>query len=143
MQLLGTTRVGLLLGLLSFGCGAGGAGNGKGGGPVFPSRADLSEIMARPQAKGPGQERATLAVDDWQPEQPPAATTEAELIVERAADAKGRKLANSPELGCAAREVARFHAKHQAFPDQQLQAHMAGVGTRASSSNWQSRCRRG
>ncbi len=43
------------------------------------------------------------------------------------ADAKGKSLPLEAELGCTAREIARFFAAHAAFPDQQLQAYMAGV----------------
>ena len=133
MQALGGTKgcqgvMGLLLlGLLS-GCGGGAARTVERGGPEFPSRADLSAIMRRPAKAEQGQERKTVAVDDWQPaelEQPP--TTEAEAVVKRAGDAKGRPLAMDAQLSCTAREVARFFGQHQAFPDQQLQAHMAGV----------------
>jgi hypothetical protein len=47
--------------------------------------------------------------------------------VQSAASAQGTHLAIDAELSCAAREIGRFYATHQAFPDQQLQAHMAGV----------------
>jgi hypothetical protein len=117
----------LLLGCLLLGCGAGARTIGKGG-PEFPSRGDLSEILSRPLAAAKPVERSTLSVDEWQPgeaSQEPA--TEAEEVLKRVATAKKQALAIDAALGCAAREVARFFGKHKAFPDQQLQGYIAGV----------------
>jgi uncharacterized protein YkwD len=98
------------------------------GGPQFPSRADLSEIISRPLAAEKAGARSTLSVDEWQPGEAAAEpATEAEAVLQQAATAKNRPVAIDPALGCAAREVARFFGKYKAFPDQQLQAYMAGV----------------
>lgn len=119
----------ILIGVLTLwlmGCAAG-AGGRERGGPEFPSQASLNELASRPAPRGVSDERKTLAVDEWQPGDEAAPATEAEALVKGVADAQGRRLAIDAELGCAAREIARFYAAHEAFPDQQLQAHMAGV----------------
>jgi hypothetical protein len=87
----------------------------------------LNELASRPAPRAASDERKTLAVDEWQPGDSATPTTEAEALLERVANAKGRRLAIDADLGCAAREIARFYAAHGAFPDQQLQSHMAGV----------------
>jgi hypothetical protein len=87
----------------------------------------LNALASQPAPRGAGDERKTLAVDEWQLGDGAAPTTGAEALVKRVATAKGRRLAIDAELGCAAREIARFYAAHGAFPDQQLQAYMAGV----------------
>jgi hypothetical protein len=128
MESLGGLKgAGVLLGSLLLGCGAGGRTIGKGG-PEFPSRADLSEIIRRPLATDKAGDRSTLSVDEWQPGEASAEpATEAEAVIQRVATAKKQSVVIDPALGCAAREVARFYGKYKAFPDQQLQAYMAGV----------------
>jgi hypothetical protein len=130
----------LVLSVVSSACGGapagvqyvttGGAKHG-GGGPEFPSRASLDELARQPVAPPAGEERKTLAVDEWQPEEAtvPAAApaTEAEALVKSIADARFGSMELDPQLACTAGQVARFFAAHAAFPDQQLQAHIAGV----------------
>jgi hypothetical protein len=87
----------------------------------------LSELAGRPAAPERDPGRKTVAVDDWQPAADAEPTSEAEQLVKSAAEAKGRALPIDPQLACAAREIGRFFAEHGAFPDQQLQAYMAGV----------------
>lgn len=118
--LVGAVAVGLT------GC-AGGAGAAGRGGLEFPSQASLNDLASQPTPRGASDERQTLAVDEWQPGDGSEPTTEAEALVERVANAKGHRAAIDAELSCTAREIARFYAAHGAFPDQQLQAYMAGV----------------
>ena len=106
------------------GCGGAGA---AGRGPDFPSQASLNELASRPTTPERDSGRKTLPVDDWQPAESSEPTNEAEQLAKAAASAKGQALPMNAELGCAAREIARFYAAHGAFPDQQLQAYMAGV----------------
>ena len=105
------------------GCG----GGHLGGGPEFPSQESLRELAERPATAAKTDARKTVPVDDWQPGDAATPATEAETLVKRAAASKGRAVPLDAELGCAAREIARFYAAHNAFPDQQLQAYMAGV----------------
>lgn len=124
----GVWVLGLVCLLTVAGCAGGSRSASASGGPQFPSRADLSEIMRRPQKADRVEQHKTVAVDDWQPlaaEQEPSSDAEARIL--RIADAKRQRLAINAQLSCTAREVAGFFAQHQAFPDQQLQAHMAGV----------------
>jgi hypothetical protein len=108
------------------GCGAGSSGARRGG-LEFPSQASLERLATQPAPRAASEEHKTVGVDEWQPGDEAAPATEAEALVKSVADAQGRPLAMDAELGCVAREVARFYAAHDAFPDQQLQAHMAGV----------------
>lgn len=108
------------------GCGTG-ASSAARRGLEFPSQASLHDLASQPAQRGASDERKTLAVDEWQPADGATPTTEADALVKRVATVKGRRLAIDAELACAAREIARFYAAHGAFPDQQLQAYMAGV----------------
>jgi hypothetical protein len=122
---LGCALLGSLAALLS-GCGSS-IGMGKGG-PEFPSQAKLQDLAGSAPAAAKSDDRPTLAVDDWEVTAGNGSpTTEAESLVARLAKERGHKAKLEPELACTAREVARFFAAHQAFPDQQLQAYMAGV----------------
>jgi hypothetical protein len=122
-----------LLGSCAVACGSAVSAPLGSSGQTFPSRATLQELAARPAVPDQASDRKTLAVDDWQPATDVSASaTDAETLVQSAASVQGKRLAIDPELSCAAREIGRFYATHQAFPDQQLQAHMAGVcGTSA------------
>jgi hypothetical protein len=114
-----------LIGLMATGCAA---RQSAAEGPQFPSRTDLNEIMRRPRSGAPREHQKTVAVEEWQPlaaEQQPS--SDAEALLKRVADAKRQDLAISPQLSCAAREAAGFFAQHRAWPDQQLEAHIAGV----------------
>lgn len=121
----GAAALGVLVACAT-GC-VGGGSTVRGGGPSFPSRNELNQLAAQPPAPDRATDRKTLAVDEWAPASDSAPATEAEGLLKRAASAKGNRLSISAELGCAAREIARFFAQHQAFPDQQLQAYMAGA----------------
>lgn len=116
--------VGVVAGCL-WGCGGGGSA-ARGGGPQFPSRASLAELASMPAGNDAGSDRKTVVVDEWQPGADEA-TSEAEALVTGGAGGEQRRTGFDRELGCAAREMARFYAAHEAFPDQQLQAHIAGV----------------
>ncbi|HEX2670921.1 MAG TPA: hypothetical protein VHM25_08615, partial [Polyangiaceae bacterium] len=50
---------------LTIGCGESSIGMGKGG-PEFPSQSKLQDLAGSAPAKAKGDERPTLAVDDWQ-----------------------------------------------------------------------------
>ena len=118
----------IVLAVSLVGCGGAVVPNGTGrGGPEFPSQASLNELAAKPAAPETVGDRKTLAVDEWQPLENTAPTTDAEQLVKSVADAKGTPLPIDAELGCTAREIARVFAAHAAFPDHQLQAYMAGV----------------
>lgn len=112
-----------LVSLCAVGCGT--SATGRGGGPEFPSQDSLAELANSPAAAERGEPRKTLAVDDWQPGEA-TPSTDAEALAQKVARSKGGALLDA-ELSCAAREIARFYAEHNAFPDQQLQAYMAGV----------------
>jgi hypothetical protein len=128
MQAARTLAVIGLVASCSVGCGAAVSAPRGSSGQTFPSRATLQELAARPAAPDQASDRKTLAVDDWQPATDVGASaTDAEALVQSAASAQGKRSTIDPELSCAAREIGRFYATHQAFPDQQLQAYMAGV----------------
>lgn len=107
------------------GCGATSGGAARG--PDFPSQAKLVELAGNGEARERGDSRPTLAVDDWQLSADAVPPSAAEQLAQRVAKEQGSAAQLEPELACTAREIARFYGAHDAFPDQQLQAHMAGA----------------
>jgi uncharacterized protein YkwD len=116
--------VAAVVSMCAVGCGASGS-SARGGGPEFPSQASLADLANSPAAPEQGEDRKTVAVDDWQPGEA-TPSTEAEALAQKVARGKGGAQLDA-ELSCTAREIGRFYAQHGAFPDQQLQAYMAGV----------------
>lgn len=115
--------VAAVVSMCAVGCGTSSAAHG--GGPDFPSQASLADLANSPAAPDHEEARKTIAVDDWQPGEA-TPSTDAEALAQKVARSRGGAQIDA-ELSCAAREIGRFYAQHGAFPDQQLQAYMAGV----------------
>ena len=103
-------------------------GSSQLGKPVaeFPSKAKLEELASRTEKPVPTLQ--TTSVDAWQIASPIPAPGAAyphedhwdELAASAVGAHAGARL--SPELRCAAREVARFYVEHGAYPDDSLRS---------------------
>ncbi len=109
----------VLVAALTWGCGGGSTG-GSGTVAVFPSRERLQEITSQPPPASKQQGGPTVAVNSW--ELAPADATAANPLLGRGS----AKLRPSLELGCAAREMARFLVQQGGMPDEHLQHHLLG-----------------
>jgi len=112
-------------------CAACGGGAGELGKPValFPSRADLNDLVGSgPVTPKGATDRAD--VDSWQMQAAaanaagyPSETTWDKLVV-TAAQAHAGSVTLAPELRCAAQEAARFYTVNAGMPDDGLREHL-------------------
>ncbi len=115
--------IAVMLAMVLVACGGGSRGALTPKNP-FPSRDVLEKIAATPPKPSPA--RAVAAAPGWRVDPMTAGETQPRLDA-KIGELAGNVLQPTPEMRCAARELARFFAEHGAHADQRLQRFIVGA----------------